>query len=100
MEDKDEVLICEGYGFLGQKLEILCLSGNRLFSVCLKDAIPTEVLISWSHNLRTTMEILYFSNKFKELDFSVNQSDPHVYYEPCPLKLFKNVKTGEHRLEI
>lgn len=100
MEEKEEVLVCEGYGFLGEKLEILCLSGNKLFSVNLKDASPTDVLISWSYSLKTTMEILYFSNKFEILDVSVNQDSPHSYYEPCPLKLYKNISTGEYRLEI
>ena len=95
---ENDFLICQGYGFLGKKLEILCLSGRRLFSVDLKTAKPTDVFIAWSHNLKIAMEFIYYSNKFSILDVSIE--DFYDYYEPCPLKLYKNTDTGEYRIEI
>lgn len=97
---ENDFLVCQGYGFLGKKLEILCLSGRRLFSADLKTAKPTDVFIAWSHKLKIAMEYIYFSNKFEILDESIDVSNVYDYYEPCPLKLYKNTDTGEYRLEI
>ena len=94
----NEELVCSGYGFLSNELDVLCLQGNILYSKKLKDALPTEILIHWLPDLK---EIL--SNLLKDRTVEVKLQDLNVsvsYYEPCPFSLYREKLTGEYRLEI
>ena len=103
MNEDEKVLTC-GYGFMrtteDNKLKLLSLLRTGFYDQTWdENLVEANVFIFW------TYEIGVLSNFIKS-GISGSSNTPSGIldflesYEPCPLKLIKNVKTGKLRLEI